>query len=112
MANIQFNYLYRDGGNYKKYGSVILANPTALSLHELTSLIRNKLIDQTWFYAADFGVPDLIPNTFNPETDPTWHEFENIEFTAAQVHENGCAVFWGVVVKVDRLNTAANMITG
>lgn len=85
MANIQFNYLYRDGGNYKNYGSVVLANPTGLGLAELTALIRSKLIDQTWFYATHAGIPDLIPNTFNPETDPTWHEFESVEFIAAPV---------------------------
>ncbi|MDN3581923.1 hypothetical protein [Mucilaginibacter flavus] len=85
MANIKFNYQYRDGGNYKKCGSMVLANPTGLGLAELSSLIRSKLIDQTWFYAADAGIPDLIPNTFNPETDSTWHEFESIEFTAAPV---------------------------
>ncbi len=80
MANIKFNYLYRDGGNYKNYGSVVLANSTGLGLAELSAFIRSKLIDQTWFYAADAGIPDLTPNTFNPETDPTWYEFENIEF--------------------------------
>ncbi|GAA3971579.1 hypothetical protein [Mucilaginibacter dorajii] len=85
MANIQFNYLYRDGGNYKKYGSVVLANPTGLGLAELTALIRSNLIDQTWFYVAHAGIPDLTPNTFNPETDPTWHEFESIGLTAAPV---------------------------
>jgi hypothetical protein len=45
--NIQFNYLHRDGGNYKKYGSVVFADPGSVDLAELDSLIRTTLIDQT-----------------------------------------------------------------
>lgn len=77
MANIQFNYLYRDAGNYKKYGSVTFANPGNISLAELSTLIQSKLIDQTWFYHNHWHLPDLR-ETFDPEIDPTWHEFENV----------------------------------
>ncbi len=30
--NIQFNYIYRDAGNYKVFGYVVFANPQELSL--------------------------------------------------------------------------------
>jgi hypothetical protein len=86
MANIQFNYLYRDGGNYKKYNSVIFANPTNISLTELSNLIHSKLIDETWFYADQWNLPDLRPETFNPDTDPTWHEFESMIYTDESVN--------------------------
>lgn len=86
MANIQFNYLYRDGGNYKKYNSVIFINPTNISLTELSKLIQSKLIDETWFYADQWNLPDLRPETFNPDTDPTWHEFESMIYTDESVN--------------------------
>jgi hypothetical protein len=86
MANIQFNYLYRDGGNYKKYNSVIFTNPTNISLTELSNLIQSKLIDETWFYAEQWNLPDLRPETFAPDTDPTWHEFESIVYTDESVN--------------------------
>lgn len=34
MHYISFQYLFRDGGNYKTYGALILANPKLLSLKE------------------------------------------------------------------------------
>lgn len=85
MANIQFNYLYRDGGNYKKYHSVIFTNPTNMTLIELSKLIHSKLIDGIWFYANQWSLPDLRGETFNSDTDPTWHEFESINYTDESV---------------------------
>jgi hypothetical protein len=81
MANIQFNYLYRDGGNYKKYGSVIFANPGDVDVGKVEVLIQTKLIDQTWFYRNHWQLPNLRAQTFNPDTDPTWHEFESLSPT-------------------------------
>ncbi|MGF7042020.1 hypothetical protein [Mucilaginibacter lappiensis] len=86
MANIQFNYLYRDGGNYKKYNSVILPNPSNISLIELSKLIHSKLIDETWFYIDQWNLPDLRPETFDPDNDPAWHEFESIVHTDESVN--------------------------
>jgi hypothetical protein len=81
MANIQFKYLYRDAGNYKIYASVIFANPGNIGIVELSALIQSKLIDQAWFYAGDWHLPDLRSETFDDEVDPTWHEFENTGYT-------------------------------
>ncbi|WP_184551056.1 hypothetical protein [Mucilaginibacter sp. FT3.2] len=81
MANIQFNYLYRDAGNYKNFGSVIFANPSNIGVTELSGLIQSNLIDQTWFYNHYWHLPDLRPKTFNNHTDPTWHEFERVGYT-------------------------------
>jgi hypothetical protein len=82
MANVQFNYLYRDGGNYKKYGSVTFANPGNVAVAELAALIQSKLIDQTWFYHHHWHLPDLRPLTFDSAIDPTWHDFENVASTS------------------------------
>ena len=85
MANIQLNYLYRDGGNYKKYHSVIFANLGNIDLIGLSSLIRSKLIDETWFYADQWNLPDLRSETLDLNKDPTWHEFESISYTNESV---------------------------
>ena len=80
MPNIQFNYLYRDGGNYKKYGFVIFANPDNVGVAELETLIRSKLIYAEWFYVDQWKVPDLHFGTWDNELDHTFHEFESIEY--------------------------------
>lgn len=79
MPNIQFNYLYRDGGNYKDWGSVVFANPDNYSLPEAETIIKPKLIDETFFYAEEWGLPNLRWDI--GIDDPTWHEFVSLEFT-------------------------------
>lgn len=81
MPNIKFNYLYRDSANYKKYGSIVFANPANIDLLELETLIRSKLIDDTWFYADEWAIPELFPDTFDWKIDPAWHEFSSVEHT-------------------------------
>ncbi|SHN25745.1 hypothetical protein [Mucilaginibacter sp. OK098] len=81
MRNIKFNYLYRDSANYKKYGAVIFANPDNIELSERETLIRSKLIDGQWFYADEWGLPELFGGTFDYRIDPTWHEFEGVEYS-------------------------------
>jgi len=82
MPNIQFNYLYRDSGNYKKYGFVIFTNPDNLELAEIEKLILTKLIDGEWFYANEWLLPELFSEFVDFGIDPTWHEFESIENTS------------------------------
>jgi hypothetical protein len=81
MPNIKFNYLYRDAANYKKYGSVIFSNPDNIELSEIEILIRSKLIDGQWFYADEWGLPELFGETFDYRVDPIWHEFESLEYS-------------------------------
>lgn len=81
MPNIKFSYLHRDGGNYKKCDFVIFDNPDNIELAEIKTLIRSKLIWGEWFYAEDWKLPELFLETFDFKIDPTWHEFEEIEYT-------------------------------
>jgi len=60
----------------------VFANPTDIDLIELEALIRSKLIDDTWFYASEWGMPELFLDTFDWRIDPTWHEFERVEYTS------------------------------
>jgi hypothetical protein len=79
--NIKFSYCYRDGRNYKSHGYLIFANPTDVALTELAALIQSKVVDETWFYAKDWLLPDLKLNSFDYDIDPTWHEFESVAYT-------------------------------
>ena len=81
MPNIKLSYLHRDGSNYKKYDSVIFANPDNIELSEIETLVRVKLTWGEWFYAEDWKLPVLFLLTFDFRIDPTWHEFEAIEYT-------------------------------
>jgi hypothetical protein len=81
MPNIKFNYLYRDGANYKKYSNVIFSNHNNIDISLLETLIKSKLIDETWFYADEWQLPELFLATWHHRLDPTWHEFECVEYT-------------------------------
>jgi len=87
MPNIKFNYLYRDSANYKKYGSVVFANPNNIELSEVEALIRSKLIDGEYFYADEWRLPELFLETVDFRVDPTWYEFENVEYTDASLDQ-------------------------
>lgn len=92
MPNIQLNYLYRCGGNYKNFGEVIFANPEGVRIEEVEAAIYTALAGQdcfaeprndgnVWFYANQWGLPDLHFPKWDPELDHLWHEYEGIELT-------------------------------
>ncbi|MDB5141874.1 MAG: hypothetical protein JWQ66_587 [Mucilaginibacter sp.] len=80
MPNIKFNYLYSDSANYKKFNSVIFKNDLSISIKELETLIRSKLIYGEWFYADQWKLPEILLDSFDHKIDPTWHEFESMEY--------------------------------
>lgn len=85
LNNIKFNYLYRDGGNYKNFGSVILSNFNNVDITKVDHYIRHNLIDGEYFSAKNWNIPDLsfeIPNF----DDHEFHEFENVEITNDNLH--------------------------
>jgi hypothetical protein len=81
MPNIKLNYLYRCSGNYKKFTSIIFSNPDDIKLSALETLIKSKLIWETWFYAEEWKLPEIFTDIVDFRIDPTWHEFEGVEYT-------------------------------
>ena len=75
--------MYRDGGNYKNFREIVFTNNKNLEIDEIRRLISSKLIDDTWFYASRWGLPDLhfLEYQYDPNIDVDWHEFEIIELT-------------------------------
>lgn len=81
MTNIKFNYFYRCIGNYKKYSSVIFANPTNIEVDEIEAFVKSKLIDETWLYAHEWQLPEIFTDIVDFRVDPSWHEFDSLEYT-------------------------------
>lgn len=81
--NIKLLYLYRDGANYKNFNEIIFSNPNSINPLEIERLVREKLIDEKWFYCKQWNIPDMYFKEFgyDPEIDVDWHEFEAIEET-------------------------------
>lgn len=80
-SNIKLNYLYRDAGNHKVWGSEILSNPESLSLDVVEEKIRLSLIDGEFFDPKYWKLKRLQFDDWDIEIDHTWNEFESIEAT-------------------------------
>lgn len=81
MSNIQFNYMYRDGANYKNHDEVIFSNPERLSVELIEEAIHQRLIDGEWFYVEKWKLKDLHFPKWDGEIDLLWHEFKSVEYT-------------------------------
>ena len=100
MPNIQFNYRYRCSGNYKKFISVVFANPDSVELPELEKLIQSKLIYGEYFYAVEWQLPEVFTDIVDFRIDPTWPSFESVAYTdEAADAEISLAGFMGIIGK-------------
>lgn len=83
--NIDFKYLCRDAGNYKRFGSVVVSNRRALKREHLETEIIKALIDGAFFEASQVDLPPLFFESFpfDPLLDHGWHEFGSIDDTSA-----------------------------
>ncbi|MEQ6121476.1 hypothetical protein [Reichenbachiella sp. MALMAid0571] len=79
--NLKFEYLYRDAGNYKQFGSAVFKNPTLIEPDVATEKIKPCLIDGEFFYPDKVKVPRLENYEFDPEMDHDWYEFEKFSLT-------------------------------
>lgn len=74
---IRFNYLYRDSGNYKKFGIKRFSNPEQLTVEEITQTLEQKLIDHAYFYPEQVGIKKFKFHRYMD--DYSWYEFESVE---------------------------------
>jgi len=84
--NIRFEYLYRDGGNYKQFGDVVFANPEGIEIQRLENLVQEALIGEMNFIAEDLHLPLLYFSEKNSD-DHGWHEFDSIHETDEEVSD-------------------------
>ena len=77
--------MYRNFGNYKKFGQIIFSNPSNLKIKRATSILKTKLIDEEFFYPSKVGVPKFHKNDFDLEMD--WFEFIKFSYTSETATE-------------------------
>lgn len=75
--NIEFQYLYRDWGNFKNFGSLVFENRSRLAIDEIRRRVERTMDSDRTFVASRLKMPELffrdIP--FNPQFDHGFHEF-------------------------------------
>ncbi len=82
-TNIRFDYLYRDGGNYKSWGAVIFENPDRISINDINKRLRKAFDSQELFIAKQIRIPEVFPDINEPTRDDhCFHEFDSIAQTA------------------------------
>jgi hypothetical protein len=83
MTNIKFNYLYRDGSNYKKYADVVFSNPTLLSIDLITRKLKKYFLEDGLFIAHQVRIPEVFLALDGGLTvdDHCYHEFDLVEMT-------------------------------
>lgn len=83
IMNIKFNYLYRDGANYKQYNHIVFLNPDSMPTESIKTIIENNLIEGAWFVAKNWQLPDLHFQDYDwdDSIDHEWHEVAGIEET-------------------------------
>ena len=77
LMNVEFPYLYRDAGNWKKSGAIVFTNPERLSLAEaqvrLIAACERSLADLNWFIPELVGLEPLREG-WDIDLDGPWHE--------------------------------------
>lgn len=81
FMNVKFDYLYRDTGNYKLYGTSILTNRHDIPIDELERQTCNSFIDKVYFDPVKCNIPKLEFPEIDEELDHDWHEFLAISST-------------------------------
>jgi len=81
--NIEFEYRYRDWGNFKKYGAVVFENQNRLTVEEVSKRVLRASTDGRFFDASQLGMSDLFfrDSPFDPDLDHDLHEFCSVSET-------------------------------
>ena len=89
MSNVEFNYLYRDGGNYKKWGKVIFSNPDGMKTGSVDKELRHLFSEEGLFIASQIRIPEafLYSDGKFSSDDHCFHEFDTIRLTASKADD-------------------------
>jgi len=83
MNNVKFNYLYRDGSNYKSWGEVIFSNPDQLTLNGIESKLLDAFLSDKLFVTSQISIPEkflFVSGKFT-KFDHCYHEFDKVEIS-------------------------------
>ncbi|NMG42631.1 hypothetical protein GPA22_02640 [Aromatoleum toluvorans] len=99
-----FEYLYRDSGNYKAWGELLLrGNLTDREIEQM----REKFSAGEYFIAEQLGVPSVAEQLWGTdgspnESDHTWHEFSAVR-NATDQDVNTMPVWGGAKLLLERI---------
>jgi hypothetical protein len=84
MSNVRFQYLYRDGSNYKKWGDVVFSNADDLSIESIRKSLRGSFSDDGLFIAHQVRIPEVfLAEEYELDSDDhCFHEFADVEATS------------------------------
>jgi hypothetical protein len=74
---IEFMYLYRDGANYKRCGSVGFTNKHNLTINDIDTRLRSTLSDGEYFIARQINIPEVYFDGVDDD-DHCWHEYDGV----------------------------------
>ncbi|MFN4763188.1 hypothetical protein ACKGJN_08715 [Gillisia sp. Q332] len=80
-SKLRFEYLHRDGKNYKIFGSIIIKNIDKISPLKATLLLEKKLIDTEYFYPKMAKIPLFEEHKEDSEFFTDWYEFDKFSLT-------------------------------
>ncbi len=81
--NTQFEYLYRDGANFKAWGTIVFSNPDQLPVSEIDERLRRAFNPDSQFVAGQIDVPEIFLYSDGNLTsvDHCFHEYDHVEST-------------------------------
>jgi hypothetical protein len=82
---VMFNYLYRDGGNFKAWGTVVFSNDETVSLSDVEARLRRAFNPDGLFIASQILVPEVFLYLHDRITrwDHCFHEFHSVDLCSA-----------------------------
>jgi len=104
MQNVKFTYLYRDAGNYNKWGEVVFRNPEGLVPELITQVLREAFLQDGLFIAHQVRVPDVFLYVRGDATsdDHCYHEFDSVEATAETPNDQDSRSISQFLIEVKR----------
>lgn len=86
--NTRILYMYRDAGNNKVYGDVVLHGTFTESQVEWINSLLARFPENS-FLPVKIGLPELREQfvsgaSYDPDLDHDWHEWEEVEVTDAE----------------------------
>jgi hypothetical protein len=74
-VNVRFGYLYRDAGNFKRWGEVVFSNAHNIGQEALDTISSAALpLDGIYFLPDQIWVPSLHFEDWIKVLDHDWHE--------------------------------------
>jgi hypothetical protein len=87
--NVEFEYQYRDLGNFKRHGSVIFGNRNCLPIQKVDLILVDFFGNDRLFLASEIEVPDMFFTEFPFKQDLDWemHEYCAVSETQLPVND-------------------------